>query len=75
MDDDSYLLLANLSRIKKPIQQNNKVDDEIKSLIKKKYSKEKLTENDLDDIFLKLQNLITEYIVSKTITEIFNGIE
>lgn len=75
MDDDSYLLLANLSRIKKPIKQTNKVESEIKLAIKKKYAKEKLTDEDLNEINNGLQNLITEYIVNKTIIDIIDGIE
>ena len=75
MDDDSYLLLANLTRIKKPFQQHNKIENDIKLAIKNKYSREKLTDEDLEEIHTQLENLITEYIVEKTITDIINGIE
>ena len=75
MDDDSYLLLANLQRIKKPFQQHNKIENEIKLAIKTKYSREKLTDEDLEEIHNQLENLITDYIIEKTITDIINGIE
>jgi hypothetical protein len=75
MDDDSYLLLANLTRIKKPFQQHNKIENDIKLAIKTKYSREKLTDKDLEEIHTQLENLITDYIIEKTITDIINGIE
>ena len=74
MNDDPFYLLANPNFLKKK-KNNYNIDDEIISLLKKKFPKLTFKKNDHQSIFEKIEILLINLEINKLIDELIFKID